>query len=86
MIKHLAAHVRHDAHVDDRIGTIGDLHADLHTVNFYLKRKPLVRLEFMRKLLQLIDVEGTYPEELEIFYQALHEVFPEVKDLHDEET
>lgn len=63
----------------------GDLHADLHTVNFYLKRNPMVRLEFMRKLLQLIDVEGTDPRELEIFYQALHEVFPEVKDLRDEE-
>jgi uncharacterized tellurite resistance protein B-like protein len=63
----------------------GDLHADLHTVNFYLKPKPLVRLEFMRKLLQLIDVEGTDPNQLEIFYAALHEVFPEVKDLGDEE-
>ena len=62
----------------------GDLHADLHTVNFYLKRQPLVRLEFMRRLLQLIDVEGTYPQELDIFYAALHEIFPEVKDLRDE--
>lgn len=61
----------------------GDLHADLHTVNFYLKRKPLVRLEFMRRLMQLIDVEGTYPQELDIFFEALHEIFPEVKDLRD---
>ena len=77
-----------DARVDDLYrsarASSGDLHADLHTVNFYLKRKPLVRLEFMRRLLQLIDVEGTYPEELDIFYAALHEVFPEVKDLRDE--
>lgn len=66
-------------------GSSGDLHADLHTVNFYLKREPVVRLEFMRKLLQLIDVEGVYPQELEIFFEALHEFFPEVKDLRDEE-
>jgi uncharacterized tellurite resistance protein B-like protein len=66
-------------------GSSGDLHADLHTVNFYLKPRPLVRLEFMRKLLQLIDVEGTDPRELEVFFEALHEVFPEVKDLRDEE-
>lgn len=62
----------------------GDLQTDLHTVNFYLKREPLVRLDFMRRLLQLIEVEGTYPEELDIFFAALHEVFPEVKDLRDE--
>jgi len=64
----------------------GDLHADLHTVNFYLKPKPLVRLEFMRRLLQLIDVEGADARELEVFFEALHEVFPEVKDLRDEDS
>lgn len=57
-----------------------DIHGDLHTVNFYLKRSPAVRMTFMRKLLQLIDIDGVYPQELELFYETLHEVFPEVKD------
>lgn len=63
----------------------GDLRADLHTVNFYLKRNPAVRLTFMRKLLQLIDLEGVYSQEMDIFFAALHEFFPEVKDLRDEQ-
>lgn len=62
-----------------------DLRGDLHTLNFYLKHKPAVRMSFMRKLLQLIDVHGTHQQELELFYEALHEVFPEVKDLRQEE-
>lgn len=63
----------------------GDVHDDLHTINLYLSRKPLVRLEFMRKLMQLIDVEGVDPQEMEVFFEALHEFFPEVKDLRDED-
>jgi uncharacterized tellurite resistance protein B-like protein len=58
-----------------------DVRADLHTINFYLKPNPLMRMTFMRNLLQLIDVDGVHPRELDIFYEALHEVFPEVKDL-----
>ena len=60
----------------------GDVQVDLHTINFYLKNNPAVRMTFMRKLLQLIDVEGVYPQELDIFYAALHEIFPEVKDIN----
>jgi uncharacterized tellurite resistance protein B-like protein len=62
-----------------------DIHADLHTINFYLKRNPAVRMTFMRKLLQLIDVEGVHPGELELFFETLHELFPEIKDLHKED-
>lgn len=62
-----------------------DVHADLHTINFYLKPDPVMRMTFMRKLLQLIDVDGVHPRELDIFYEALHEVFPEVKDIGDRE-
>ena len=62
----------------------GDLHADLHTINLYLNQNPMVRLEFMRKLMQLIDVEGVVPAEMEVFFEALHEFFPEVKDLRSE--
>jgi uncharacterized tellurite resistance protein B-like protein len=66
-------------------GSASDVHSDLHTVNFYLKHNPAVRMTFMRKLLQLIDADGVHPRELDIFYQALHEVFPEVKVMEGDE-
>ena len=62
-----------------------DVHSDLHTLNFYLKRNPMVRMTFMRKLLQLVDIEGAHSGELDVFYAALHEVFPEVKETGSEE-
>ena len=62
------------------------MHGDLHTISFSLKRNPAVRMTFMRKLLQLIDIEGVHPQELDVFYVALHELFPEVKDLHEAES
>jgi uncharacterized tellurite resistance protein B-like protein len=62
-----------------------DVHGDLHTLNFYLKHKPAVRMMFMRKLLQLIDIHGAHKEELDLFYEALHEVFPEVKEIEGDE-
>ncbi len=66
-------------------GSSTDIHSDLHTINIYLKRNPAVRMTFMRKLLQLIDIEGVYPDELDIFFEALHEVFPEVKNIGEED-
>jgi uncharacterized tellurite resistance protein B-like protein len=66
-------------------GSSADLHSDLHTINFYLKQNPAVRMTFMRKLLQLIDVDGVDARELDIFYQTLHEVFPEVKVMEGDE-
>jgi uncharacterized tellurite resistance protein B-like protein len=66
-------------------GSASDVHSDLHTVNFYLKHNPAVRMTFMRKLLQLIDADGVHPRELDIFYEALHEVFPEVKIIEGDE-
>lgn len=56
-----------------------DLHDDLQTVNHYLKQNPALRMNFMNKLNQLIDIDGVQDRELEIFYEALHMVFPEVK-------
>ena len=61
-----------------------DIHGDLHTIHFYLKHNPAVRMTFMRKLLQLVDVHGAHEPELALFYETLHEVFPEVKALPDE--
>jgi len=66
-------------------GSTADVHGDLHTLNFYLKHNPAVRMTFMRKLLQLVDVHGAHREELDLFYETLHEVFPEVKDLNQED-
>ena len=66
-------------------GSMADVHGDLHTLNFYLKHNPSVRMTFMRKLLQLVDVDGAHREELDLFYETLHEVFPEVKDLNRED-
>ncbi|MDH3631152.1 MAG: TerB family tellurite resistance protein [Gammaproteobacteria bacterium] len=66
-------------------GSTADVHGDLHTLNFYLKHNPAVRMTFMRKLLQLVDVQGAHREELDLFYETLHEVFPEVKDLNQED-
>lgn len=59
-----------------------NLKGDLHTLNIYLKHNPMVRMTFMRKLLQLIDIHGTRREELDLFFDTLHEVFPEIKDLN----
>ena len=55
-----------------------DPHADLQTVNHYLKQNPVLRMEFMNKLNQLVDIDGVQDRELDIFYEALHLVFPEV--------
>ncbi len=65
--------------------SVADVHGDLHTLNFYLKPDPVMRMTFMRKLLQLIDIEGVHPSELDLFYEALHEVFPEVRVIGSEE-
>ena len=66
-------------------GSSADFHSDLHTINFYLKHNPAVRMTFMRRLLQLIDADGVDARELDIFYQTLHEVFPEVKVVEGDE-
>lgn len=58
-----------------------DVRGDLHTINFYLKRNPLMRMSFMRKLLQIADVHGAHEGEMALFFEALHEVFPEVREL-----
>ena len=63
-----------------RVAT-GHPEEDLHTIAAHLKDKPAVRMIFMRKLLQLIDVEGVQREELAVFYDALREIFPESEGL-----
>ncbi len=55
-----------------------DLKSDLVTVNDYLKDNPNLRMAFMSKLNQLIDVDGVDNNEITIFYQAMQVIFPEV--------
>ena len=60
-----------------------DPHDDLQIVNAHLKEYPASRLLFMQKLLQLIDAHGVHSSELRLFYETLHQVFPEVKDTRE---
>jgi len=56
-----------------------DPHSDLQTVNHFLKQNPVLRMNFMNKLNQLVDIDGVQSHELEIFYETLQLVFPEIK-------
>jgi len=56
-----------------------DPHADLQTVSQYLKSNPALRMNFMDKLNQLVDIDGVKDAEMEIFNEALRLVFPEIK-------
>lgn len=55
-----------------------DLKSDLLTVNDYLKGNPNLRMMLMRKLNQLIAVDGVSNEELDIFYEAMKVIFPDI--------
>jgi len=55
-----------------------DLKSDLLTVNDYLKDNPNLRMMLMRKLNQLIAVDGVSNEELDIFYEAMEVIFPDI--------
>lgn len=57
-----------------------DLRSDLNTVNLYLKENPHLRMTFMSKLNQLIAIDGVKTSELEIFYDAMRVIFPEVAE------
>ena len=63
-----------------------DVHSDLHTINLHLKQIPLVRMNFMQQIVQLADADGLNKESLDVFYETLHEIFPEVKDLKGDES
>ena len=56
-----------------------NFHDDLQTVNRHLKKNPAVRMEFMKKLNHLMDVDGVKDRELDIFYETLNLVFPDIK-------
>ena len=56
-----------------------DLRDDLHTIDFFLKVSPQVRLRFLESLLRLADLHGVERAELDVFYEVLHEIFPETR-------
>jgi len=62
----------------------GDLHEDLRTIRAHLKDDAVMRMTFMRRLLELISLHGAGAEQLDLFYETLHEVFPELKNLGGE--
>lgn len=59
----------------------GHPESDLHTIATHLKNIPAVRMRFMQKLLQLIDMEGARSDELKLFFDALREIFPEASEI-----
>lgn len=61
----------------------GDLRSDLLIIKAHLKDNPGIRMQFMQRLLQLIDIHGARSAELDLFYETLHEIFPEIKNAGD---
>ena len=56
-----------------------DLKSDLKTVEEYLKHNSALRMRFMGKLNQLICVDGSKNDEIEIFYEAMKVIFPDIE-------
>ena len=69
-IEHLYEHTK---------ATSSDLKSDLKAINEHLKDKPALRMHFMEKINQLIDIDSVKESELDIFYETMHVVFPEIK-------
>jgi len=70
-----ADHLWHTAH-----SATGDLRGDLQTIHAHLKDNPTARMNFMQMLLELINIHGVRPAELDLFFEALHEIFPEARE------
>ena len=58
----------------------GSLHSDLRTIHAHLKDSPTARMNFMQTLLQIINIHGVRQAELQLFFEALHEIFPEARE------
>lgn len=86
--RHEFAHIlEHEFHLDTK--QIEQLHEkvkdlksslkeDLSTIHHYLKDKDGARLNFMRMLNHLISLDGVKNKELDIFYAAQKELFPDL--------
>ena len=57
----------------------GELRGDLLIIKSLLKNNPGVRMQFMQRLLTLVNIHGAHDDELKLFYETLHEIFPEVR-------
>ncbi len=55
-----------------------DFSDDLKTINEHLKDTPVIKKQFMEKLIHLISVDGVIDSEMDDFYQALKVIFPEI--------
>lgn len=55
-----------------------DLKTDLDTIQEYLKKKPSLRMSLMNKLNQLICIDGVRTNEIEIFYNTMKVIFPDI--------
>ena len=69
-INHLYEHTK---------ATSSDLKSDLQVINEHLKDNPKLRMHFMEKINQLIDIDQVKESELDVFYETMHVVFPEIK-------
>ena len=69
-IRHLYAHTK---------TTSTDLKSDLQTIKEHLKDNPALRMRFMEKINQLIDIDKVQETELDMFYETMHVIFPDIK-------
>ena len=69
-INHLYEHTK---------ATSNDLKSDLQTIDEHLKSNPALRMRFMEKLNQLIDIDKVKESELDMFYETMHVIFPDIK-------
>lgn len=56
-----------------------DFDKDLAVINQHLIDKPMVKKQFMEKLMHLISIDGVLDDEMDDFYKALNVIFPEIK-------
>ena len=56
-----------------------DFEQDLEIIKQHLVDNPMIKKQFMEKLIYLISIDGVLDDELDDFYKALHVIFPEIK-------
>ncbi len=56
-----------------------DFHDDLTTINAHLVDNPHLRMEFMQKLIHMMSLDGVSSAELDVFYEAMKVIFPELR-------
>ncbi|TQV77422.1 hypothetical protein FLL45_05620 [Aliikangiella marina] len=72
---------------DEQIGQLyhyveslnSDFHNDLQTINAHLVKNPHLKMAFMQKLIHMMSLDGVSNAELDVFYDAMRVVFPELE-------